>query len=32
MPNVLGMSFFNAVGSSTMVDPSPGAIFNVMAR
>jgi hypothetical protein len=31
-PNILGLSFFNAVGASTTVDPPNGAVFNVWAR
>ena len=32
MPNVLGLSFYSAVGASSPSDPASGAIFNVWAR
>jgi hypothetical protein len=32
MPNVLGLSFYTAIGASVAVDPVSGAIFNVLGR
>lgn len=31
-PNIIGLSFYNAIGASVAVDPVSGAIFNVAAR